>query len=106
MEPYYETNETQRIPHDWSATLSLFVSIMSVFGSLTVFMGVIGGIIAISCGIISRVRTGKFCLNTILGITIGGIAIALSCVVFLGMIILLQDPETLAEISKLYQQMY
>lgn len=106
MEQYYDTNEPPRVPQDWYSSLSLFAAILSVFGSLTIFFGVIGGIIAIACGIISRVRTEKFCLNTILGITIGGIAILLSCVVFLGMLIMLQDPETLAELMKFYSQMH
>lgn len=106
MEQYYEPqNERELKPAtDGFAFLSLFTAIISVFFSVTVFGGVIGGIFAIAAGIISRVRTEKYCLNNILGIVIGSIAIFLSCVMFLGMLIMLQNPDTLAQIMELYQQ--
>lgn len=109
MEQYYGTQDKRdlRPANDGFAFFSLFASIVSVFFSVTVFGGVIGGIFAIATGIISRVRTEKYCLNSILGIVIGSIAIFLSCVMFLGMLIMLQNPETLAQILEIYeQQMY
>lgn len=106
MEQYYTPrNDRELRPAvDGFAFFSLFISIVSVFFSVSVFGGVIGGIFAIATGIISRVRTERFCLNSILGIVIGAIAILLSCVVFLGMLIMLQNPETLAQILEVYSQ--
>lgn len=104
MEEYYKENNSgiKKRDSDFCSTAALFLSILAVFGSTTIFIGVIGGIAAIACGIISRVNKGNFNLNSILGIVIGSIAILLSCVVFLGVIIMLQNPETLSQIMEFY----
>jgi hypothetical protein len=104
MEPYFQENnaDAKKSDSDFCSAASLFLSILSVFGSTTIFIGVLGGIAAIACGIISRVHRESFNLNSILGIVIGSIAIFLSCVVFLGVLIMIQNPEVLAQIMEIY----
>ena len=104
----YNYNDNQDAPkknRDIAANISLFLSIVAVIGSSTIFMGVISGIAAIAAGIISRVHRGNFSLNSILGIVIGGIAILLSCVVFLGVIMMInENPEIISQFMQTYYQ--
>lgn len=107
MEQYYNENNPSRQNDNrsYASFASLFLSIVAVFGSTTVFIGVLAGIAAIACGIIHRVNHQSYNLNSILGIVIGSIAIFLSCVLFLGVLIMLQNPETLAEIMKMMDEL-
>lgn len=106
MEQYYNENtpSQQNNNRGFASGASLFLSIVAVFGSTTVFVGVLAGIAAIACGIIHRVNHQSYNLNSILGIVIGAIAILLSCVLFLGVLIMLQNPETLAEVMKMMDE--
>lgn len=105
MEDYTDNQNTPKRDRDLAAGASLFLSIAAIFGSTTIFMGVISGIAAIAAGIISRVHKGNFSLNSILGIVIGGIAILLSCVVFLGVIMMInENPEIISQFMQTYYQ--
>lgn len=103
MEEFYnnENPVKNNIP-DVSGGFSLALSIMSIFGSSTIIFGVFLGIAAIATGIISRVHHEKFTLNAILGIVIGSIGIFLSCVMFIGVIILMSDPEVMSQLMQYY----
>lgn len=106
---YYEEQQ----PHganpafrDKFALFSLITGTMAIAGCITVFFGVLLGIISITLGIISRVNYEKFNLHSILGITFGGIAIFLSGVIFLGMISLMKEPEVMAQLQEMMQMYY
>lgn len=91
---------------DKFALFSLIIGVMAIAGCITVFSGVILGIVSITLGIISRVNSEKFNLHSILGITFGGIAIFLSGVIFLGMVSLMKDPEVMAQLQEMMQMYY
>lgn len=85
---------------------SLILGVAAIPMIIGVFPGVFLGIIAIVLGVISKVNYGAWHLQNALGITFGAIAIFLSSVLFLALIIMLQDPATLQQLTDFAQMYY
>lgn len=89
--------------------LGIFATVLGVFailGSMTLIPGILMGIGSITLGVISRIYREKFDVYNALGITFGIIALFLCAVLFLGTLILLQEPEVMAEFQKMMQYYY
>lgn len=91
---------------DTVAFIAVILGIAAIPMSMAIIPGIILGVISITLGIISRINTEHFNLQNILGIVFGCIAIFLSGVVFLGTIMLLKDPEVMAQLSEIMSMYY
>lgn len=92
--------------NDKFALFALICGMIAIPMSMGIFPGVLFGVAAITLGILSRVNYEHFNLNSILGITFGGIAIFLSSVVLLWTTLLLHDPEVMAQLSEIMKMYY
>lgn len=92
--------------NDLWAIAALFSGVIAIPMSIGIIPGIILGVAAITFGIISRINYEKFHLQNILGITFGGISIFLSAVMFLGYLMLLQDPEVMQYLYDMTEMYY
>lgn len=89
-------------------TFGLWAAITGVLGilsSLYIFTGFLLGIAAITLGALSRIHYEKFNNKNVIGITFGISALFLSAVFLLSYIALLQEPEVLAELQRMIDDM-
>lgn len=98
-----QLNKPAIIKKDTSATISIITGAAAILLSMGVYPGVILGVVSITFGIISRINNEKFYLKNILGLTYGGIGIILSCVCFIGTLMLFKDPAIRADMMKMFE---
>ncbi|MDD6571963.1 MAG: hypothetical protein PUF12_06170 [Thermoflexaceae bacterium] len=108
-EQFYNTENQNTRPslyRDKVALVALIAGVIAIPMSMFIIPGILFGIAAITLGIISRINFEKFHLQNVLGITFGGIAIFLSGIMFLGTVLLLRDPETMAQLKEIMEMYY
>ncbi len=77
---------------------------LGILSSLYIIPGFLFGIAAITFGALSRIHYEKFNNKNVIGIVFGAISLFLSAVILLSCIMLLQEPEVLAELERILKE--
>jgi len=91
-------------PKNGFGTAALLFGISALFGSMTIWFGIIFGIAAIVCAAISRVNIGRFDAKSGAGLVLGIIFLIMSLLLFYMVLQLIQNPELLEQLNEMMQQ--
>ncbi len=89
---------------DTFGLMALIAGVLGILSSLYIIPGFLFGIAAITFGALSRIHYEKFNSKNVVGILFGVIALFLSAVVFLAYVMMLQEPEVLAELERIMKE--
>lgn len=88
------------------ATASLIFAILSIFGSLTIWFGIMFSFAAIVLAILARVNYNSFNFKSLTGLIIGIMFFIFSMLMFFTMLSMLKNPEYVNMINEMLNQYY